>query len=42
MSVVRVEKNKGKAHAINIGAGFVRGELILSHNADIVPDEKIC
>ncbi|WP_376699624.1 glycosyltransferase [Listeria immobilis] len=38
LRVVRIEKNKGKAHAFNIGVGFARGELILSNDADIVPE----
>ncbi|MGM0126319.1 poly-beta-1,6 N-acetyl-D-glucosamine synthase [Enterococcus sp. AZ194] len=38
LRVVRIEKNKGKAHAFNIGVGFAKGELILSNDADTVPE----
>lgn len=38
LRVIRIEKNKGKAHAFNIGLGFARGELILSNDADTVPE----
>ncbi|SJZ90344.1 poly-beta-1,6 N-acetyl-D-glucosamine synthase [Pilibacter termitis] len=37
LRVLRVNKNKGKAHAFNIGISFARGEFILSNDADIVP-----
>lgn len=33
-----IEKNKGKAHAFNIGLGFAKGELVLSNDADTVPE----
>ena len=32
------KKNQGKAHAFNIGIGFANGELILSNDADTVPE----
>ncbi|AIS61641.1 glycosyltransferase family 2 protein [Listeria ivanovii] len=38
LRVVRIEKNKGKAHAFNIGTAFAKGELILSNDADTVPE----
>lgn len=38
LRVIRIEKNQGKAHAFNIGIGFARGELILSNDADTVPE----
>lgn len=38
LRVIHIEKNKGKAHAFNIGVGFARGELILSNDADTVPE----
>lgn len=38
LRVIRIEKNKGKAHAFNIGLGFAKGELVLSNDADTVPE----
>lgn len=38
LRVVRIEKNKGKAHAFNVGIGFARGEYILSNDADTIPE----
>ncbi|BDR58056.1 glycosyltransferase family 2 protein [Xylocopilactobacillus apicola] len=38
LRVIRIEKNKGKAHAFNIGLSFAKGELILSNDADTVPE----
>ena len=38
LRVVRIEKNKGKAHAFDIGVAFAKGELILSNDADTVPE----
>ncbi|EUJ44753.1 glycosyltransferase family 2 protein [Listeria riparia] len=38
LRVVRIEKNKGKAHAFNVGINFAKGELILSNDADTVPE----
>ena len=38
LRVVRIQKNQGKAHAFNIGIGFANGELILSNDADTVPE----
>lgn len=38
LRVIRIEKNKGKAHAFNVGLGFARGKLILSNDADTVPE----
>ena len=38
LRVLRIEKNQGKAHAFNIGVGFAKGELILSNDADTVPE----
>jgi biofilm PGA synthesis N-glycosyltransferase PgaC len=36
--VVRIEQNKGKAHAFNIALAFARGEYILSNDADTLPE----
>lgn len=36
LRVLRVNKNKGKAHAFNIGLSFCRGDYILSNDADTV------
>ncbi|GCF95156.1 glycosyl transferase [Enterococcus florum] len=38
LRVIRVEDNKGKAHAFDIGIGFAKGKLILSNDADTVPE----
>lgn len=38
LRVLRIEKNQGKAHAFNIGVGFAKGSLILSNDADTVPE----
>lgn len=38
LRVLRIEKNKGKAHAFNIGVGFAKGEYILSNDADTIPE----
>ncbi|MGX7173226.1 glycosyltransferase family 2 protein [Enterococcus ratti] len=38
LRVVRIEKNKGKAHAFDIGMAFAKGKLILSNDADTVPE----
>ncbi|MBO0452029.1 glycosyltransferase family 2 protein [Candidatus Enterococcus murrayae] len=38
LRVVRIEKNKGKAHAFDIGLSFAKGELILSNDVDTVPE----
>ena len=38
LRVIRIEKNKGKAHAFNIGVGFAKGKLILSNDADTLPE----
>lgn len=38
LRVIRVEKNKGKAHAFNLGIAFANGKLILSNDADTVPE----
>ncbi len=38
LRVLHIEKNKGKAHAFNIGVGFAKGKLILSNDADTVPE----
>lgn len=40
LRVVHIEKNKGKAHAFNIGLAFAKGELILSNDADTVPEPE--
>lgn len=38
LRVIRIEKNKGKAHAFGVGVGFAKGELILSNDADTIPE----
>ncbi|RMC40060.1 glycosyltransferase [Lactobacillus sp. ESL0233] len=38
LRVIRVEKNKGKAHAFNVGVAFAKGELVLSNDADTIPE----
>lgn len=38
LRVVRIEKNKGKAHAFNVGLAFTQGRLILSNDADTLPE----
>lgn len=38
LRVVRIEDNKGKAHAFNIGVAFAKGDYILSNDADTVPE----
>lgn len=38
LRVIRIDKNKGKAHAFDIGMAFVKGRLILSNDADTVPE----
>lgn len=38
LRVLHIQKNKGKAHAFNIGVAFARGKLILSNDADTVPE----
>ncbi|MFV0557443.1 MAG: glycosyltransferase family 2 protein [Enterococcus sp.] len=38
LRVLHIEKNKGKAHAFNIGTAFARGKFILSNDADTVPE----
>lgn len=37
LRILRINKNKGKAHAFNIGLSFCKGEFILSNDADTVP-----
>ncbi|WP_461213426.1 glycosyltransferase family 2 protein [Lacticaseibacillus sp. GG6-2] len=38
LRLITIEKNKGKAHAFNIGMYFAKGEYILSNDADTVPE----
>ena len=38
LRVVRIEANKGKAHAFNVGMFFAKGKYILSNDADILPE----
>ncbi|BDR59930.1 glycosyltransferase family 2 protein [Lactobacillus xylocopicola] len=38
LRVIRIKSNKGKAHALNVALAFVRGEFILSNDADTVPE----
>lgn len=37
LRVLRINENKGKAHAFNIGLSFCKGDYILSNDADTVP-----
>ncbi|GBG97185.1 glycosyltransferase family 2 protein [Lactococcus termiticola] len=39
LRVLRIEANKGKAHAFNVALGFAKGEFILSNDADTVPEK---
>ncbi|AEB28884.1 poly-beta-1,6-N-acetyl-D-glucosamine synthase [Carnobacterium sp. 17-4] len=38
LRVIRIEENKGKAHAFNVGIAFTKGKLILSNDADTAPE----
>ncbi len=38
LRTVEIEKNKGKAHAFNIGMYFAKGDYILSNDADTLPE----
>lgn len=38
LRVINIEKNKGKAHAFNIGMFFAKGDYILSNDADTIPE----
>lgn len=38
LRVIRIDKNKGKAHAFDIGMAFAKGRLILSNDTDTVPE----
>jgi len=38
LRTVEILKNKGKAHAFNIGMYFAKGEYILSNDADTIPE----
>lgn len=38
LRIINIEKNKGKAHALNIGTGFAKGDFILSNDADTIPE----
>lgn len=38
LRTINVIKNKGKAHAFNIGMHFAKGEYILSNDADTIPE----
>lgn len=38
LRVITIEKNKGKAHAFNVGFAFAQGEYILSNDADTIPE----
>ena len=39
LRTVEIEKNKGKAHAFNIGMYFAKGDYILSNDADTIPEK---
>lgn len=38
LRVLHIEKNRGKAHAFDVGVAFAKGELILSNDADTIPE----
>lgn len=38
LRTINIIKNKGKAHAFNIGLHFAKGEYILSKDADTIPE----
>ena len=38
LRVIRLEQNHGKAHAFNVGLAFARGDLVLSNDADTIPE----
>ncbi|MCL0330500.1 glycosyltransferase family 2 protein [Apilactobacillus xinyiensis] len=38
LRIIHVERNAGKAHALNLGIGFAKGNLILSNDADTLPE----
>ncbi|GAY73951.1 glycosyltransferase family 2 protein [Lentilactobacillus kosonis] len=38
LRVIRIDANKGKAHAFNVGMFFAQGEYILSNDADTLPE----
>ena len=38
LRTINIIKNKGKAHAFNIGLHFAKGEYILSNDADTIPE----
>lgn len=38
LRTINIIKNKGKAHAFNIGMHFAKGEYILSNDADTIPE----
>lgn len=38
LRVIRIDANKGKAHAFNIGVSFAKGDYILSNDADTIPE----
>jgi len=40
LRVLRINKNKGKAHAFNIGLSFAKGIYILSNDADTIPEPE--
>lgn len=40
LRTVEIIKNKGKAHAFNIGMFFAKGEYILSNDADTIPEPE--
>lgn len=38
LRTIKILKNKGKAHAFNIGMYFAKGEYVLSNDADTIPE----
>lgn len=38
LRIIRLAENKGKAHAFNIGLAFAKGDLVLSNDADTLPE----
>jgi len=37
LRIIHIEKNQGKAHALNIGLGFAKGKYVVTNDADTIP-----
>lgn len=37
LRIIHIDKNQGKAHALNIGLGFAKGKYIVTNDADTIP-----